>query len=70
MRSDISSLLQPRPRIPPPRDVKGKGKGKGHFKGKDSYKGGGKGKTKGSAFDKKQIGVHGVSTTINELLYA
>ena len=57
VRSDISSLLQPRPRIPkplpPPRDGKGKGKGKGHFKGKDVHKGGGKGKTKGSTFDKK-----------------
>ena len=52
-RSDISSLLQPRPRIPKqlPRD--GKGKGKGHYKGSFNYKGGGKGKTKGSTFDKK-----------------
>ena len=44
VRSDISSLLQPRP---------GKGKGKGHFKGKDGHEGGGKGKTKGSTLDKK-----------------
>ena len=57
VRSDISSLLQPRPRIPepfpPPRDGKGKGKGKGHQKGTFYYKGSGKGKTKGSTFDKK-----------------
>ena len=55
IRSDISSLLQPRPRIPkqlpPPRD--GKGKGKGHYKGNFSHKGGGKGKTKSVTFDKK-----------------
>ena len=58
VRSDISSLLQPRPRIPkqllPLRDSKGEGKSKWHRKGSFNYKGGGKGKTKGSTFDKKQ----------------
>ena len=56
VRSDISSLLQPRPkipkRLPPPRDPKGKGRGKGHLKGTHG-KGAGKGKTKGSTFEKR-----------------
>ena len=56
VRSDISSLLPPRPRIPkplpPPRGPKGKGKGKGRFKGTNG-KGAGKGKTKGSTFEKR-----------------
>ena len=38
VRSDIPSLLQPRPKVPkplpPPRDTKGKGKGKTQIKGK------------------------------------
>jgi len=59
VRSDISSLLQPRPRIPkqlpPPRDPKGKGhKGKGSGKGK-----GGKGKTKSFTFDKRNQCTYG-----------
>ena len=59
VRSDISSLLQPRPRIPkqlpPTRDQKGKGhKGKGGGKGK-----GGKGKTKSFTFDKKNQCTYG-----------
>ena len=59
VRSDISSLLQPRPRIPkqlpPPRDPKGKGhKGKGGGKGK-----GGKGKTKSFTFDKRNQCTYG-----------
>ena len=57
VRSDLSSVLQPRPRIPkplpPPRDPKAKGKGKGNHKDTFNYKGGGKGKTKGSTFDKR-----------------
>ena len=58
VRSDISSLLQPRPRIPkappPLRDGKGKGgKGKGG-KGKD-----GKGKTKSHFFDEKNQCTYG-----------
>ena len=59
VRSDISSLLQPRPRIPkqlpPPRDGKGKGhKGKGGGKGKGS-----KGKTKSYTFDKRNQCTYG-----------
>ena len=59
VRSDISSLLQPRPRIPkqlpPPRDPRGKGhKGKGGGKGKN-----GKGKTKSFTFDKKNQCTYG-----------
>ena len=48
--SDISSLLQPRPKVPkalpPPCDPKGKGKG--------SQKGSGKGKTKSTTFTKNK----------------
>jgi len=58
VRSDISSLLQPRPRIPkqlpPPRD----GKGKGH-KGKGGKGKGGKGKTKTFTFDKRNQCTYG-----------
>ena len=59
VRSDISSLLQPRPRIPkqlpPPRDPRGKGhKGKGGGKGKNE-----KGKTKSFTFDKKNQCTYG-----------
>ena len=59
VRSDISSLLQPRPRVPkqlpPLRDPKGKGhKGKGSGKGK-----GGKGKTKSFTFDKRNQCTYG-----------
>lgn len=58
VRSDISSLLQPRPRIPkqlpPPRD----GKGKGH-KGKGGKGKGGKGKTNTPMFDKRNQCTYG-----------
>ena len=58
VRSDVSSLLQPRPRIPkqlpPPRD------GKGH-KGKGGKGKGGKGKAKSSTFDKRNHCTYGLN---------
>ena len=58
VRSDISSLLQPRPRVPktlpPPRDGKGKG-----GKGKGGKGAGGEGKTKSHFFDKRNQCTYG-----------
>ena len=58
VRSDISSLFQPRPRVPktlpPPRDGKGKG-----GKGKGGKGAGGEGKTKSHFFDKRNQCTYG-----------
>ena len=54
VRSDNSSLLQLRPRIPKQLPPLRDGKENGHHKGSFNYKGGGKRNTKGSTFDKKQ----------------